>query len=348
MIRKKILYIYLALLGVFLITVIYNNEQKTIAFYGIAENNSIPINYNLPVYINEIYVKPGEYVNEGTPLLSVTIVKTEYELETSNFEIEKTKAEAENLKKVNLSEINRLKIEKELALTNINDEISRLEIDLNYKKQLSEQLTSIDFETDSQISLQERLLTLKNKKALLQKKYTTLINSLTAKSDFGTLPFTKQINKLSAEIDFDEKMSSQQIVISAPANGIVSTLICKKKTFIPAFQTLMDFHEPNPKIVKGFVHENEIVGLENGDIIKISSSANESLFYEGKVIGMGSRITEIPERLRKFPTIKHYGREIEVLIIDKNNKLLQEEKVALQLVPSSGLKKITTLATSEN
>ena len=52
-------------------------------------------------------------------------------------------------------------------------------------------------------------------------------------------------------------------------------------------------------------------------------------------MGMGSRIIEIPDRLRKNPTFKTYGREIQVEI-PSDNQFLQKEKVILKLPPKEG------------
>jgi hypothetical protein len=49
------------------------------------------------------------------------------------------------------------------------------------------------------------------------------------------------------------------------------------------------------------------------------------------VIGMGHRIVEIPERLRKIPEIKTYGREV-LIQIPSDNKFLQKEKVVLTFI----------------
>jgi hypothetical protein len=46
---------------------------------------------------------------------------------------------------------------------------------------------------------------------------------------------------------------------------------------------------------------------------------------------LGSRIVEIPERLRKNPDLKTYGREV-LIAIPPSNLFLQKEKVILNLL----------------
>jgi hypothetical protein len=49
----------------------------------------------------------------------------------------------------------------------------------------------------------------------------------------------------------------------------------------------------------------------------------------GVISGLGHRIIEIPERLRKIPELRTYGREV-LIEIPNNNHFLQKEKVLLQ------------------
>ncbi|HRW74331.1 MAG TPA: hypothetical protein P5563_00425 [Saprospiraceae bacterium] len=54
------------------------------------------------------------------------------------------------------------------------------------------------------------------------------------------------------------------------------------------------------------------------------------LSCRGQVVALGTRVVEIPERLRKMPEIKTYGREI-LVAIPPANEFLQKEKVQLFL-----------------
>ena len=105
-------------------------------------------------------------------------------------------------------------------------------------------------------------------------------------------------------------------------------ILCKKGEHISAFNTLINFYERNPTIVKGYVHESLILEVQVGDSLRITSSLHPSQQVKGEVIGLGSRIVEIPARLRKIPDIKTYGREV-LIRIPSDNPFLQKEKVML-------------------
>ena len=92
----------------------------------------------------------------------------------------------------------------------------------------------------------------------------------------------------------------------------------------------MTFYEPHPSLIKGYLNENLILEVHEGDLFSVSSLKNESIKYDAEVIGLGSRIVEIPSRMRKRPELKTYGREV-LLGVSKNNDFLQGEKVSIEI-----------------
>ena len=71
-----------------------------------------------------------------------------------------------------------------------------------------------------------------------------------------------------------------------------------------------------------------------GDSLEVRSGANGGRSrVHGVVVGMGSRIVELPLRLRKVPEILVYGREVTIRIPEKNGFLLGE-MTAIQILPS--------------
>ena len=84
-------------------------------------------------------------------------------------------------------------------------------------------------------------------------------------------------------------------------------------------------------MVVGYVHESLVLQVSVGDSLDIVSSLHIEEKCRGKVIGLGHRIVEIPERLRKIPELKTYGREV-LIQIPASNHFLQSETVILNLL----------------
>ena len=74
-----------------------------------------------------------------------------------------------------------------------------------------------------------------------------------------------------------------------------------------------------------------ILSLRRKHSISIFSSSRPDIQNKGVVKTLGSRIVEIPPRLRKIKELKTFGREI-IIEIPSDNPFLQKEKVILNLV----------------
>ncbi len=109
---------------------------------------------------------------------------------------------------------------------------------------------------------------------------------------------------------------------------MIGNVHVKAGEYLPSFKPLITLYEPNPSQVIAYVHESLLVKVNVGDKFIVQSMQDENNKFEGQVVGLGSRIVEIPERLRKMPDLKTYGREV-VIKIPVDNSLLQKEKVKI-------------------
>ncbi|MEM1359505.1 MAG: hypothetical protein AAGF89_14965, partial [Bacteroidota bacterium] len=100
---------------------------------------------------------------------------------------------------------------------------------------------------------------------------------------------------------------------------------------VQSYETLLTFYEPHSRLVRGYVHEDQTLRVGLGDRFEIYSLKTAEVIYAATVTGLGSRIVEIPTRLRKLPEFRTYGREV-VLEIPSENSFLQKEKVGIRAV----------------
>ena len=133
------------------------------------------------------------------------------------------------------------------------------------------------------------------------------------------------------------KGEQEHLTIKAPKDGLIGNIHCLEGENKSSFSTLITFYERNPTLVKGYVHENLIVHVEVNDTLEVSSSLHPEHKRYGTVVGLGSRIVEIPERLRKIPDLKTYGREV-LIQIPPDNPFLQKEKVVLNFLNPEEIK----------
>ncbi|MGB0930853.1 MAG: HlyD family secretion protein [Chitinophagales bacterium] len=321
---------YIAVLGVgaALFSLLKPSQETSVSFFGFAESNETEINYNYPVVVEQILVTPGQEVKQGDTLLQLTRRKSKETMDDQSFQMDELRAEDKVWRQKKESEIAELQLTKESKLSEINGEIKRVEKELIFKKSLSEGLQTIPSTESKFKPLEIELKELIAEKARLTQNYDLRLKGLKEELRIGNSPYHERIKRLTAELAFEESQKIQPIVVTAPSDGLIGTISCKEAEHISSYTTLLSFYEPHSGIIKGYVHENMTLQVQIGDEFRVSSLKDETIHYKGKVIGLGSRIVEIPMRLRKIPDFKTYGREV-LVEITKENDFLQKEKVRL-------------------
>ncbi len=330
---KKINFHFLSIFLIILSLVIFNLKygNETFVFFGFAKNKETEIRLEHPVVVNKIYVTSGKKVTKGALLLKVT--RSELKLEKSDIKHEIARLESEyQIWKTGLETMkSKLKAEKRAITNDINSQIRQFESGIEINKNLIKDLKSIRPAMD-----EEGLSPNKIKIAGLKEELKLHLNSLN--SEIYRLrkeikapknPLKIQIAQLKEELEFNHQ-ETEQLSIYAPSDGVVGSIFCKVGEQFSSFSNLITFYEENPNVIKGYVLETLMLHVKEGDSIWVNSAVNSLSTCRGKVIGLGSRVVEIPERLRKNPDFKTYGREI-VIAIPLTNSFLQNEKVVLKI-----------------
>lgn len=327
----KINLLYLAILPLcFLLYRMHTGSGNSSAFfYGFAENKETELSHNRPVKIDRIFVTPGEEVAHGQLLMQVTQAEVVQKINEKGFDLERLRILATEKKLELQRKIEQLKVRRSTKIAEVGSEIRALEARIERNRQLREGLTSISAPTDTQATSANdlQLKALRDQLVLLTEPIDLEITQLQAALREVDKPVIASQRKLESELDY-YATEKEGLAILAPSDGIVGNVLCKEGEYIDAFSTLINFYERNPTVAKGFVHESLIPEVKIGDKLKVSSSLHPDYSIDGKVTGLGTRIVEIPERLRKIPDFKTYGREVLISIPSKNT-FLQKEKIML-------------------
>lgn len=331
---KKINLLYIviipALFGIWHIS--QNYGQHSAIFYGFAENKDTEINHDHPVHVNKILVAPGEFVNKGDLLIEAEHAKFDLKLNDLKSDIEAAKLRVEERKTNLLSNIRQLELSKELKRKEIQLEIEEIKSEIALNESLLKEVESIKVETNkNQLSPKEqKIKMLEEELALSLQPIDQEIKFLKKELSIVNSPLEVQMEKLEKEQIFYSE-EQKKLSITAPTDGLIGNIHCKEGEHKSSFATLITFYERNPTMVSGYVHENLILHVKEGDTLEVSSSLHPEHKKLGVVKGLGSRIVEIPERLRKIPEMKTYGREV-LISIPPDNPFLQKEKVVLNFI----------------
>lgn len=331
---KKIfnpLYLVALILAYFLYSYSQKSTESSEMFFGFAENKETEINLDYPVKVDKIMVKPGDFIEAGTQLAELTQITLSKEINDEQLRINELTSEFMTKKNDIESEISVLQSEMNQELKEIDAEIEKLKSERKFKESLSSGLKTIDIKPglESQKVFDTELKTLNEKKDLIKSNYGTKISSKNLRIEDEKGIYNSAVKRHNSDVGFaEEKM--KKLDLKSPSNALVGNVHIKEGEYIQSFKTMVTLYEPNPTLVAGFVHESMIVDVEVGDKFFIRSALNQDHRCTGVVTGMGSRIVEIPERLRKMPELKTYGREV-LIAIPADNKFLQKEKVIISL-----------------
>lgn len=331
--RFNLFYPVVLLLGLSLVFLFRPPSADDLSFFGFAESNETTVNYNYPVVIDELLVRPGQYVEKGVALLRVSRRKAKETLTDQTFRIAELRAEESLWRQRKQSEMRESDWKSADELARIEEDITTLRKELAYKKSLAEGLESIAATGNDYQPIEDEIATLMAEKNRKLEAVQLRKDNLRQEMNLGKNPYAEQIRRLEAEMEFEEEQKVQPFVVRAPADGIVGNIEVREEEHVQSYSTLLSFYEPHSSIVRGYVHEDQTARVKIGDVLEVYSLKEEGRNYLGKVIGLGSRIVEIPTRLRKLPDFKTYGREV-VVEISPENLFLQKEKVGIRRAPA--------------
>ena len=336
--RFNILYLTIPLVLYGLLVIYRGVNRSSASFYGVAENQETEINLEHDATVGHIYVTQGQFVTKGTLLLEVKRSMLDYKMSELQHNISSMLVK-DQLNTIEIQgRLDRLRAERAEKIGAIQARIRLLESEESLNRELFHDLKSIP--TDSAAAsapYKAKLAALNEELRLTVEPIDAEIHQLETALKIMAVPMQNEVSSLKEEIEQFQK-EQEQLKILAPADGLVGSIHSQPGENVEAFNALISFYEKNPNTVVAYLHESLSMKIKVGDSLSVTSSLHPDEHCLGRVSGLGHRIVEIPERLRKIPEIKTYGREV-LIEIPHDNSFLQKEKVVLQWLnpPSSSM-----------
>lgn len=332
--KFNLIYLVAIMICILLLYSLFFRADNSVTFYGFAENKETEISMDNAIEVEEIFVTVGEKVEKGAPLLNVVSATLPVKISDTEYKIEEIQTKY-NLWKSDLDwRISQYSIELNEKTSKIQSQIDQINTELENNKTLSKSIKSID---NSEVSNNEiinptfvKLAALKEELEHTKGIINTQINNLKSERFADNNPLLSEIRALEVQLEHYKERKKEEIII-APSDGLIGNVHCKEGEKISSFGALISFYEESPTLVVGYIHEELILKININDSIAIFSSSRPDIQNKGIVKTLGSRIVEIPPRLRKIKELKTFGREI-IIEIPPDNPFLQKEKVILNLV----------------
>jgi multidrug resistance efflux pump len=321
------------------LSVYYRAEPDT--FYGIADTKELTISSESGVEIRRILAAPGQSVSQGDTLLELHNPDLDMRISQITHELEELRTRRVAHASLTKSELLHLKAQQEVRVNEIRAEIQELEAKYQLNKNLVSELHSLDREkaaTGASAGDNPILVRLESLRKLLRLaedpsrvNENRLANELSSSGD----PLADQVRRREDELRILNE-DRARLIILAQMSGLIGSVNFKVGENVSPFAPILTLHAASPSFVRGYIHEDVYsqVGLKQK--VNVAGSQERRHRVVGEVVGVGARIVEYPERLRRRPDIRIWGREI-IIRLPADNRFLLGEKVLISIPGKRGL-----------
>ena len=327
MIRSKIFVIIWLLILATLAFLGFHYKDKSKAMVAQVENQVTVISYQKPIRIKAIYVVPGQEVKKGDKLFIAESTNLEADIYQKNSELNSLKIQVVGLNSNFQFEQDILRSETSFEIMRMKNEINELELKKRIYNQNWKNLKGVfDGTVNDQLDSIKlaRILFLKKEIINQSRQMEVRIVQMTTKFHQDTSLIRGKIKILKNDLAKLE-LESSDLIQSADQTGNIGNLNVQLNELVPPDQSILSIYSLNPTIIKAFVNERGMRGINVGANVEVEST-NRMYKISGEIIEIGSRITSFPEKLNVINGVKSYGQEIFVKI-SENNKFLNGEKV---------------------
>ncbi len=331
MIRKYLFLSIWVLLVLLLCILGINYRDKTKAMVAQVENQVTVISFQKPIRIIEIFVVPGQEVHIGDKLFigeSQTLMSDIFEKKTL---LTKYKGQFNGSLDQFQVQLTLTKSEVSFKVAELQQELNALGLQKRMQDENSGRLSKVFEGVISQNidSIQLARISFLNQQIENQSNYLNIkLKQLRSSLQNDTSSIKTQIRILENEIGILEN-ESLALVQYAEHSGNIGNVSVQLNELVPPYQSILSIYGLNPSIIKAFVNERSVVGLELRDKVLVEST-NRMYKIPGEIIEIGSRVTSFPEKLNVINGINSFGQEIFIKISEDNN-FLNGEKVYVYL-----------------
>ncbi|MBK9575739.1 MAG: HlyD family efflux transporter periplasmic adaptor subunit [Fibrobacteres bacterium] len=294
-------------------------------FRGIAEDVKLSVSSEMAVELLSIAVQPGQFVQPGDTLarlrnrdLSMRIAEILREIQDASGEANIDRSESMRRVAELKSSLGSRKAELQSEIQLLSEQASR-----NRSLVSGFQGMGIRSTEPDTAGIEERIRTLREQIRVEEEGVRSQIALLEgSKGNIDRLAVAKNdaLRKELALLHDEER----KLVILAPAGGVIDSVKYRPGEKVSPFSPVLTISGMKPSRVRGYINERVRSDIAVGDSVVVSAVGMRTATVNGVVVGVGSRIMEIPVRLWKVPDFPLWGREVIVQLSSDNPLLLGE------------------------
>ncbi len=329
MLKRNLLIIFWLAVIVLLImfSMVFTDSNKAIVAQ--VEPMKKAISYRKAVRVVEIYVMPGQKVAPGDLLVKVERPDLILDLERKDNDLERLVIEKDIIESKYEEKQKSLKLNKEQKLQKIQAEIDQLQLIVDNNQKLSTQFGNLTGYSDTVQNYGNTYYEIELN--ALRKEIDFINSEYNREKEASYSLFTSEVKSLQIrEDELKEEMRAleeeeNQQVKRAEINGTIGSISAQTGELLSPYTTILSVYELNPSVIRAVMNEGYHYDAAVGQTV-IVESTNRRYHIEGKIMEVGSRIIEYPNRLKANEGVRMYGREL-FINIPKENNFLNGERV---------------------
>lgn len=335
---KYLIYIFLIVSAVLLGLLSVRYKSSNSAIIAEVEPRSYAVSFQNGVRVKEIYVMPGQNVKKGDKLVKVERVDLQVDYERLTNELKTLQGTLELRELEKKSMVNIARMEYELGLALIETEKGQLDIVMSNNESLAENLRALRQQSDTanlfdQSYQQLTRKQLEKRKKILEDQYRQAVEKAEQEYLIATHLARNEIGRVKLELELLEK-EEKELVQYAHVDGAIGIVYAEVEELIPPYTTVMSLYQDDPTVIRALMHETKHFDVAMGDVVLVES-ANRNFKIEGRIVEIGSRVVEYPERLRTFREVPMWGQELFIKIPEQSG-FLSGEKVFVLVKKKNG------------
>lgn len=331
--KKLFLAWLIALGGVLFMTWLYQGEATS--FHGIAEASETTVSVQSAVEVVRVYVVAGQEVHTGDTLVELSRADLTMRINEVSQELDALQGRT-GLNTANIDQrVAEVQAELQSKRNTLRFEIDKLKTEYARNREIASKLKSLPEGSvplsSGNDAMSLRIQNLERELEMAEQSANNQIRLLR-----GSRSLQGQSGKAEIESKLRElellKEEKKALTILANGDWVVASVDARDGERLSAFSPIVTLTRRSPSMVKGFIQERVYNKVQVGDSVEVFSNSSAHGRVRGVVVGMGSRIVELPLRLRKVPEILVYGREVSIRI-PENNSFLLGEMTNIRLLP---------------
>lgn len=335
---KYLIYVFLIVSAVLLGLLSVRYKSSNSAIIAEVEPRSYAVSFQNGVRVKEIYVMPGQNVKKGDKLVKVERVDLQVDYERLTNELKTLQGTLELRELEKKSMVNIARMEYELGLALIETEKGQLDIVMSNNESLAENLRALRQQSDTanlfdQSYQQLTRKQLEKRKKILEDQYRQAVEKAEQEYLIATHLARNEIGRVKLELELLEK-EEKELVQYAHVDGAIGIVYAEVEELIPPYTTVMSLYQDDPTVIRALMHETKHFDVAMGDVVLVES-ANRNFKIEGRIVEIGSRVVEYPERLRTFREVPMWGQELFIKIPEQSG-FLSGEKVFVLVKKKNG------------